>query len=74
MKPDIKADLKARIESAKAYCDSEIARMTEEAERADKNENVRTAARDLRDLYLNFINEGFTEQQAWELIKILVAK
>ena len=74
MRQDIKSDLKARIESAKAYCESEIARMTEEAERTDKTESGRVAACDLRNLYLNFINEGFTEQQAWELIKILVAK
>ena len=74
MRKDIAVNLTSQIEGAKAFCESEIARMTEDAKRLDKSETYREAAHDLREMYQNFIYEGFTEEQAWELIKIVVAK
>lgn len=74
MRPDIKANLKSQIESTKAHCESEIERLTEEAKQFDKRESFHTAACDLKDLYESYLVVGFTEEQAWELIKILVAK
>lgn len=74
MREDIRTNLDSQIKAAKAFCESEIARMTEEAKQTDKSETYRIAAHDLRELYINCIDVGFTEQQAWELIKILLAK
>ena len=74
MRPDIKVDLKERIEEVKAHCEREIARITEEAEREDKNRANFTTADDLHNLYCNLQNAGFDAQQAWELIKIMVSK
>ena len=74
MRKDIATNLASQIKSAKAFCESEIARMTEEAEQNDKSETYRVAAHDLHELYNNFIYEGFTEEQAWELVKIVTAK
>ena len=74
MRDDIKSDLMSQIESARAYCESEIARMTERARQSDRIESYRTAAHDMRELFISFIAEGFTEEQAWELIKIITAQ
>ncbi len=74
MRKDIAANLASEIEGAKAFCESEIARMTEDAKQLDKSEKYREAAHDLREMYGNFVGEGFSEEQAWELIKIIVAK
>ena len=74
MREHIKTNLDSQIKAAKAFCESEIARMTKEANQIDKSETYRSAANDLRELYINYIDVGFTEEQAWELIKILVAK
>ena len=74
MREDIKANLESQIKAAKAFCDSEIARMNEEAKQEDKLVNFQNSAHDLRTLYESFIDVGFTEEQAWELIKIIIAK
>jgi hypothetical protein len=74
MKPTIKTYLDSQIESAKACCENEIARMTEDAERANRSEETRDAACALYELYTHFIDAGFTAEQAWELVKITVAK
>ena len=74
MREDIKANLASQIEAAKVFCDSEIARMKEEAKREDKLASFQTSAIDLRTLYEKFIDVGFTPEQAWELIKIIVIK
>jgi glutathionylspermidine synthase len=74
MKKHIKTNLDSQIEAAMAFCESEIARITEEAEQLDKIETYREAARNLHELYVHFIQEGFTEEQSWELIKIITAK
>lgn len=74
MKDIIKINLNSQIESAKAFYESEVARLTEEAEQTDRIETCRKVAHDMHELYTHFLCEGFTEEQAWELIKIVVAK
>ena len=74
MRKDIESRLTSQIENAKAYCNDEIARMTEEAKREDKHARFCEVADDLYALYTQYICVGFTHEQAWELIKISVAK
>lgn len=74
MRPEIRSDLKAQIESARAFCESEIVRLTEEAELNDRSKTSLSAAAQLHELYDNFTTVGFSEEQAWELIKIVAAK
>lgn len=74
MKRTIKANLDSQIESTKAYCESEIARMTDAAERENLREECRDRAYELYELYNSFLDAGFTAEQAWELVKIMVAK
>lgn len=48
--------------------------MTEEATEIEQHEqNVKSAAL-LYDIYQTHIGAGFTEEQAWELIKLLLVK
>lgn len=74
MRREIEANLKADIERAKANYENEIAMMTEQAEKFEKDRLFYKAADDLYCLYRNYIDVGFTDEQAWELIKILVSK
>ena len=74
MREDIRHNRDARIESAKELCKSEIARITEEAEQIDKRETRRAVAPELFELFREYIEVGFTEEQAWELIKISIPK
>lgn len=74
MRKDIAANLASQIKSAQAFCESEIARMTEEANQTNRTETYRVAARDMHEVYVQFMREGFTEEQAWELVKIITAK
>lgn len=74
MKKEIEAILKADTERAKANYENEIAMATERAEQFEKENQFRNAANDLFRLYRNYIDVGFTDEQAWELVKSLVAK
>lgn len=74
MRPEIKRELQAQIESARAYCESEVARLTEQAEINDKSKTSWSAAAQLHELYDNFTTVGFSEEQAWELIKIVASR
>ena len=74
MRREIEANLKADIERAKANYENEIAMMTEQAEKFEKDRLFYKGADDLYCLYRNYIDVGFTDEQAWELIKILVSK
>ena len=74
MRKDIEAALKADIERAKANCENEITTITEDAKRRDEEENHRKIAQSLYSLYITYIEVGFTEEQAWELVKSLVEK
>lgn len=42
-----------------------------ELTRLRRNENNRKAAIESRDLYEAYVDAGFTEEQAWELFKVL---
>lgn len=74
MRKEIETTLAARIENAKALYEDEVARVTNEAKREDKHVTFCEAASDLYALYTEYTLVGFTHEQAWELIKILVAK
>ena len=74
MRREIEANLKADIERAKANYENEIAMMTEQAEKFEKDRLFYKGSDDLYCLYRNYIDVGFTDEQAWELIKILVSK
>lgn len=53
------------------YCESRIREYRAECEDLRKKEKYRKAAQDSRDIYESYVNVGFTEEQAWELFKIL---
>lgn len=45
-----------------------------ELTRLRRNENNRKAAIESRDLYEAYVDAGFTEEQAWELFKVLLER
>lgn len=54
-------------------CEEEISRMVEEVQAdADRGQNRKCAA-GLYDVYQAYIEVGFTKEEAWELIRILVS-
>lgn len=63
-----------RAAEMRIQCERNIAQMTEEATEIEQHEqNVKSAAL-LYDIYQTHIGAGFTEEQAWELIKLLLVK
>lgn len=64
--------LKAEIEAMRASTEAEIARITAEAQRADEREQLLECAQQVRGLYEAYLRQGFTEAQAWELVKLAV--
>ena len=53
------------------YLESHMREERAELTRLRRNENNRKAALESRDLYEAYVDAGFTEEQAWELFKVL---
>lgn len=64
--------LQREIEAARAQCENEIECMTAAAREEEEQEEIFAAARTVRSLYDAYLTTGFTEAQAWELVKIAV--
>lgn len=65
---------KTKAELEKEICDSqaEIRQLKYELEKANRVENNDKAASQLYEMYESHIKAGFTNEQAWELTKIMV--
>ena len=50
----------------------EIKNLENELKLAEKNEHYHQTAADIRNTYNAFVDAGFTEDQAWEIIKIII--
>ena len=74
-------DLQAQLEARKAHEEIERAVMStnndffaeQDIERTQLERDCSKSARSIRMMYDSYMNEGFTEEQAWELIKLQVA-
>ena len=51
----------------------EMRQLEEQREKALKKEKYDESAVELHDLYESYIKAGFTEEQAWELTRIIIA-
>lgn len=63
-----KAQLEQEIEDSRNQIDS----LKSELEKANRVETKDNAAQELYELYESYNKAGFTEEQAWELTKIIV--
>lgn len=70
MKKETKARIEANATDMRNRCEEEISRMAEEITQADTHEDIRKSAVQLHDMYMSYIEAGFTEEQAWELTTI----
>lgn len=57
-----------------SWYDDEIKRLRSEQSREKQLEELRNGATTFRDLYQSFIDVGFTEEQAYELLTIQLSK
>ena len=51
----------------------EIKQLEEEREKALNEEKFDEAAEELHNMYNSYVKAGFTEDQAWELVKIIMS-
>lgn len=81
MRKEIKADMEARIDSVMSNVDNDNIRNTEmaraeveriKAEAQEESDRLDTekAGKATMGIYQSYINAGFTEEQAWELLTI----
>ena len=57
-----------------AYYEDEIKRLKKEQDREKKLEESKNNAQNLRDIWGSFVEVGFTEEQAYELLTIYLKK
>ena len=57
-----------------SYYTEEIKRLKDLESREKNQEEFQTSAEALRDIYNSFVNAGFTEEQAYELLTIQLKK
>lgn len=70
MKKETKARIEANAADMRNRCEEETSRMTEEVAQADAHEDMMKSAGTAPDMYMSYIEAGFTEEQAWELTTI----
>lgn len=51
----------------------EMKQLEEEREKALNEEKFDEAAEELHNMYNSYVKAGFTEEQAWELVKIIMS-
>lgn len=66
------AKTKAELEQEIAESRNQIAALKQELENANRIESKNQSAAELYEVYQSYVTAGFTEEQAWELIKILI--
>ena len=65
---------KTKAELEKEICDNqnEIREIKSELEKANRVETKDNAAVELYEMYESYVKAGFTEEQAWELTRIII--
>lgn len=71
MNKSAKQNLENNIADMRNRCEEDISRMREEFANGELHNDCCRAANQLHDLYMCYIDSGFTEEQAWELTKIV---
>ena len=74
MKKEIRATLDANISDVKKRCEAEVTNLIESAKTDCKKIAIQEAACDIRFLYDSFVEAGFNEEEAWEILKIQLSK
>ena len=84
MRKEIEAEMEARIDSVMSNVDNDNIRNTEmaraeverikvEAQEESDRLDTEKAGKATRDIYQSYINAGFTEEQAWTLVQIVMS-
>lgn len=63
-----KAELEKEIEDSRSQIEALKCEL-EKANRVERNDNVSV---ELHEMYESYVKAGFTEEQAWELTKIII--
>ncbi len=66
------AKTKAELEKEIADSRNQIDALKCELEKANRVESKNESAAELYEMYQSYVTAGFTEEQAWELTKILI--
>ena len=66
------AKTKAELEKEIVDSRNQIDALKCELEKANRVESKNESAAELYEMYQSYVTAGFTEEQAWELIKILI--
>ena len=66
------AKTKAELEQEIKDSHNQIATLKCELEKANRVESKDNAAVELYEMYESYVKAGFTEEQAWELTKIII--
>lgn len=66
------AKTKAELEQEIAESRKQITALKQELENANRIESKNQSAAELYEVYQSYVTAGFTEEQAWELTKILI--
>lgn len=70
MKSKERLALEDKDNALRSECEEKVASMVEDAEKQSQLHSFYEAAENIRDLYEAYVTAGFTEEQAWELLKI----
>ena len=60
--------------NARAELEIEIKALRQQIDKQARDEQLDKTAQDIKAVYDSFIRAGFTEEQAWEIIKIQISK
>lgn len=63
---------KAELEQEIANNHNQIAALKQELEKVNRIENKNQSATELYEMYQSYVTAGFSQEQAWELTKILI--
>lgn len=58
----------------RAELESEIEALRQQIDNQARDEQFDKSAQDIKAVYDSFIRAGFTEEQAWEIVKIQMSK
>lgn len=72
MTEEAKKRIQNRAAEMRNQCEQDIVQMTEEATAFEQHEQNRKSAVALYDIYQCYIDTGFSKEEAWELVKILM--
>lgn len=66
-------ELTQQIADCHHFHENEMKNLEEQREQAIKEEKYDEAAQELHNMYDSYIRAGFTEEQAWELVRIVMS-